>query len=670
MRFESVNYSVRESIQCSWPKKRGSILIFLLLMFFAPNVFAENEINDDCTQANAVIISGSQSGSTVGSSNDSDYDYYSFTVAANGKLDVTITNTGNKDLSYGSLTIGSCPSSEAGLLAKNTSITLTISSTTAGTYYLFVKGNDPNAVSYSINGLFTPNVLVTGLDLKITKADSKDPVLVNDTFLYTINVSNIGDQNASNVVMADTLPTGMYVDITATNTDSPGWICSGTTGATTCTLSGSLLTGETSSIVLHVQATTTGGLDYLTITNIAAVSSDGTDVDPSNNTASESTVVTALVDNAEGLCYADDTETTNPTGYTLCDMKGNFYYGNNCNASVVINDTNASTDALSYVTVFKMYAPDLSSGTCSFAYTDSAASSSGTCNNILNTVDFGSYTEGYSVTVADNGVSSLTVHMYDSDSDTNPRMDGIALFGDYWTASGYHHQGRIYSCSGAGEGGIEVLSKADIIDTPINNQSDADNYNNSVNTSDQGNNLKFIRTMIAGDTSRNITAVHLDLSGTATPYEYNGTARNHGQALAYKVTPYIADDVCSDASWQEIIDPATNLPQVIEIPDGQYSATESIVVPDTAKSVARLVLVYVDPNALSPEGQQCLANVNDTGNFAQLADCVNSEVQYKRAFGQDAWDRCGIANGSPCLSTNHGWSCGENSTSCAGFNLE
>ena len=649
------------------PRKIGVIFASLFMVFVVDSL-AELEPNNSCLTANTVIATGFQTGSAIGSSNSIDYDYYSFHVSANGELNVTITNTGNKELTYSALTIGSCPSSAAGTLAQGTSTVLSIPSTTAGTYYLYVKGNDPNAVTYSVNGLFTPNVLIHGTDLKITKVDSKDPVLTNSTFFYRIDVSNIGDQNASNVVVLDTLPLGMYVDTTATNDASPDWTCIGTLGTTTCTYSGKLLAGETSTIILYVQAPPTGGHDYVTITNFAAVSSLGIDVDPSNNTAREDTIVTALVDTAEGLCYADDTNQTNPTGVSQCDMKGNFYYGSNCDASVVVNDTNGSYDALSRVTVYKMYAPDLTGGTCNYSYTDSTASASGTCNNVLNTVDFGSYTEGYSVTVADNNVNSLTVHMYDHGTYTQPRLDGIALFGDYWTASGYHHKGRIYACTGAGEGGIEVNSKADVIDTPINNQTDADRYNNSTDTSDEGQNIKFIRTMIAGDPSREVTAVHLDMSGAATLYEYNGTARQHGQPLAYKVTPYIADEYCSDASWQEIIDPATNLPQVIEIPSGSYSATEPIVVPDTARRNARLVLVFVDPNTLSPEGQQCIANVNDTGNFAQMADCVNSEVQYKRAFGQDAWDRCGIANGSPCENNNHGWSCGEDSTSCPGYN--
>ncbi|MGC9352083.1 MAG: DUF6701 domain-containing protein, partial [Sulfurovum sp.] len=33
---------------------------------------------------------------------------------------------------------------------------------------------------------------------------------------------------------------------------------------------------------------------------------------------------------------------------------------------------------------------------------------------------------------------------------------------------------------------------------------------------------------------------------------------------------------------------------------------------------------------------------------------MNSEVQYKTAFGQDAWDRCGMDSGKPCESSNNG----------------
>jgi len=170
--------------------------------------------------------------------------------------------------------------------------------------------------------------------------------------------------------------------------------------------------------------------------------------------------------------------------------------------------------------------------------------------------------------------------------------------------------------------------------------------------------------MVAASTTRDLVGVHLDLNGTSLMYTYVGT---QSTPLPYSVTPYLTNNNC-DALFENITDPNTNRQLVIDIPSGSYSATGQMIVSDIVRQVARIQMIFIDPNGLSVEGQRCLANSSTSGNFARLAQCVNSEVQYKTAFGQDAWDRCGEGNGNPCESSNHGYSCGENDTTCADYN--
>ena len=669
-----------------------------LLILFTSNAFSEIENGNTCNEAQALLPAGLFAASDSGSSGIGDKDYFSFTVPANGELNVTITNTNASannapKLDYSTLTLGSAPCITAvkGTLNASISNTETVSITTAGTYYIFLEGTRNNtATTYNISALFTPNAPSSGIDLSITKTGSVDSLLIFDTFFYTINVSNVGDTNVSNVTVTDNLPPNMTVDLDATHAAlaSDGWLCSEETITTTCTLTGDLIVGSLSSIELHVKAPPTDG----TITNEVNVTSsaDGitidTDVNPSNNLAIEITEVVSDIDTADHICYYERTEILNPDVNTSCEKKGNFYYGNGCDAYVTIMENNI-TDILSSPKIYKMYAPATSSGSCTYtAEGSNFGPLSKTCNNISNSNDFGSYEDGYAIIIDQNNTSNLEVDIKDTDTDHNPRIDGIAMFGDYYlektvgvTALRFHHTGRIFECTGLSEGGIEITSSADVIDTLITDAATATNYNTSVVPNDvpfdpTDGNIKYIQTMVATDQTREIVGVYLDLAGLSTPYIYDGSEN----FIPYSITPYLTDNDCNDL-FENIIDPVTGEQLVIDIPKVDsngvpltsppyYSASKPMIVSEVVRKNARIQMIFIDPNTLSVEGQQCLANSSTTGNFARLAQCVNSEVQYKTAFGQDAWDRCGEGNGNPCISANHGYSCGENDTTCDEYN--
>ncbi len=640
--------------------------IFLFLFLFiglSSTAYAESEANNDCSTANTILTDGTSmpGSSSTPNKGTPDYDFFTFSVSGSGELNVTITSENNKDLKY-SLVTTSCPNSDAGTL-NNSSITLSTNSTGVSNYYIRVYGTENAASSYTISARFTTHTPSAGADLQITKNGSIDTILIYDKFYYTINVSNVGDTNESNVVVQDDLPSGMRVDYTETNTASAEWNCVESSGIPTCTLNNDLQKGQQSSITLYVFAPPVPGA----ITNEANVTSSGTDVDTTNNTATETTTVTNEIDTAEHLCYIEETNTTFADYETKCDKKGNFYYGRQCEATVLVQEVN-TTQALSYIKVYKMYAPDTGSGTYNCTSSTLPASPSRNCNDITNTTDFGSYTEGYAIDIDETSVTNVTAVIKDTGTDKNPRIDGIAMFGDYWseeTASDgtplrYHHSGRIYTCSGASEGGIEITSSADVIDTPIGYDTTlAGYYNTSTDTSNSENNIKYIQTMVASDI-RNIEGVYLNLAGETALYQYSGS-------LAYSIVPYLTNETC-DSIFENIIDPNTNEQLVIDIPSNYYSATGQMIVSEKVRKTARIQLIFIDPNGLSVEGQRCLERSSTTGNFARMAQCVNSEVQYKTAFGQDAWDRCGDGNGNPCQPSNHGYSCGPGNSSCAEYN--
>ncbi|UPT77135.1 DUF11 domain-containing protein [Sulfurovum sp. XGS-02] len=512
---------------------------------------------------------------------------------------------------------------------------------------IYLKIYDGEGKGYSINITYNIATPSPGSDLQITKIDSIDPVEINEPFYYIIDVSNTGDTNATNVVVEDDMPTGMDMNKTQTDAASGFWTCDQLAAShhVTCTHNSEIPSGDTHTIYLHVTAPSSAGV----VTNNVSV----TDANGSYATADEETTITAEIENAENLCYVENTlaSALNDDINASCEKRGNFFYGNiggqdPCVAQVlIVKENNVSTDPITGLVVTKMYAPGLSSG--------SATAVGGTVLNAgakttLNFESFTSYREGYVVYADENWIDDNNLSITDTASDYNPNMNGIALYADY-NISNEHHFGRVYACSGVGEGGIEINFSADIIDTSIGTDTAmAGNYNNSLDdTSDTGTNIKYIRTMVAASPTRTIEGVHLDDNGIATPYTPENPAFN------FIISPVLINDACS-GDVEPIYQPGTNQPAFIIVPPNAYSATGAITVPGNVRKSARMQLISIDPESLSVEGQQCILSSSADGNFAGVPSCANSEVQYSDAFGQDAWDRCGVDGGRPCDSNNHG----------------
>jgi uncharacterized repeat protein (TIGR01451 family) len=123
-----------------------------------------------------------------------------------------------------------------------------------------------------------------GADLAVGKVDALDPVVAGERLTYTLTITNHGPAASQGTVLTDVQP-GSVTFLSA----SPG--CHDTGDGITCTV-GSLLVGATTEITIAVTAPGTAG----TITNTVGVAGFVDDPEPSNNTASESTWVSAEAD--------------------------------------------------------------------------------------------------------------------------------------------------------------------------------------------------------------------------------------------------------------------------------------------------------------------------------------------------------------------------------------
>ncbi|MCB0551372.1 MAG: DUF11 domain-containing protein, partial [Phaeodactylibacter sp.] len=166
----------------------------------------------------------------------------------------------------------------------------TISPSAAGTLSntatIAVPGGvtDPNPAN---NSATDTDVLIPRADLSIIVADSEDPVMSGAVFSYTLDVSNAGPSNATDVSVANTLPAGVANVIAS----GAGWSCDESMGIVTCTRA-SLSPGAAPTITITVTAPAASG----DITNAATVSSAATDLVPGNDSDMETTTVSCEID--------------------------------------------------------------------------------------------------------------------------------------------------------------------------------------------------------------------------------------------------------------------------------------------------------------------------------------------------------------------------------------
>jgi uncharacterized repeat protein (TIGR01451 family) len=121
-------------------------------------------------------------------------------------------------------------------------------------------------------------------DLSLAVSDSPDPVSEGDSIVYTLTVTNHGPTQATNVILTDTFSANGSV---ASATASSG-TCTIANGVVTCAVD-AIASGGSVGIQISVATTAAG-----TISSAAGVTSQQADVNPADNTVTETTAVNAV----------------------------------------------------------------------------------------------------------------------------------------------------------------------------------------------------------------------------------------------------------------------------------------------------------------------------------------------------------------------------------------
>jgi uncharacterized repeat protein (TIGR01451 family) len=124
-----------------------------------------------------------------------------------------------------------------------------------------------------------------------TPVPATGTLIAGETLTYTLSVLNEGPSYARNVVVSDTLPAGVSF-VWAGSSRGSGCVESG--GVVTCTL-GHLLKGDGATITITVRTHPIAS-GTITLSHVAAVASQATDPNPSNNQMERQTTLQAGAD--------------------------------------------------------------------------------------------------------------------------------------------------------------------------------------------------------------------------------------------------------------------------------------------------------------------------------------------------------------------------------------
>ena len=204
-------------------------------------------------------------------------------------------------------------------------------------------------------------------DLSVAKTDTVGSAAPGDTIVYSLDYANNGNQDATGVVITETVPAATTFNAGAS---TAGWSCGGTTPGSTCAFSvGDLDAGDTGSVLFAVDVDTpldSGVTQVLNSTSIADDGSNGPDPTPGDNSDDETTPIDAAPDL---VLIKDDGGATTVPGGSVAWTLDYENVGNQQATGVTITDTvpaNSSFDA-GASTAGWACAPDNSAGsTCTF----------------------------------------------------------------------------------------------------------------------------------------------------------------------------------------------------------------------------------------------------------------------------------------------------------------
>ena len=246
----------------------------------------------------------------------------------------TSSGSGVFTLDLGSVAAGTGGTVNFGVIVDNplpggvTQITNNVSIADDG-----ANGADPDTSDNSASDVDSVVPPPIGVDLFVSKDDSQTTVLPNGTVIYTINYANNGDTAATGVVLTDTLPAGSTFD--AANSDI-NWVG----GSSLYTLDlGTLAAGASGSVAFAVTVDSpvaAGQDDLVNTVSIADDGNNGADVNPANNTSTD----TDTLDAAPNLFVSKDDGSTSTTAGSLVVYVISFGNAGNQDATgVVLTET-------------------------------------------------------------------------------------------------------------------------------------------------------------------------------------------------------------------------------------------------------------------------------------------------------------------------------------------
>ncbi len=230
---------------------------------------------------------------------------------------VVASNGGVVDMTTGSIAWN------VGSLAAGTSLTYTVtadvlSSVAAGlndfTHSTSItddlaNGTDPTPANNSANDTDT---LDAAPDLRLTKTDFTNSISPGQGTVYTLNVGNLGTQGATNVIVSETVPVGTSFNAAFSD---PAWTSVGGNVYEFSIIS--LPAGASFNVNFSVLIDNPAVAGQDDIVNIATITDDGTngpDLDPTNDSATDTNTLDALPMYDIGI---DDLQLTATPGETL-----------------------------------------------------------------------------------------------------------------------------------------------------------------------------------------------------------------------------------------------------------------------------------------------------------------------------------------------------------------
>jgi len=151
----------------------------------------------------------------------------------------------------------------------------------------------------SLSSASNSAVLTTiGVDLALTKSDGGATATPGAVIVYTLTYANTGNQDATGVVITETVPANATFNAAAS---TAGWSCAdGAPAGATCAFTiGNLAAGASGSATFAVRVNAAVPAGATQIANTASISDDGSngaDLDASDNTASDSAPLDAAPD--------------------------------------------------------------------------------------------------------------------------------------------------------------------------------------------------------------------------------------------------------------------------------------------------------------------------------------------------------------------------------------